>query len=84
MGATVRLAECKRGDRLKILAIRAGRVATLNLMGMGLDIGSEVELMRLSPFGGPLLVLRGDTKIAIGRGMAQKILVERASSARAL
>lgn len=76
-GAGIRLADCKRGDRLKILAIDAGRGATLSLMGMGLGIGHELELLRLSPLGGPLLVLRGETKVAIGYGMAKKILVEK-------
>jgi len=75
--AAVRLAECKRGDRLTILAIDAGRAATLSLMNMGLGIGRELELLRRSPLGGPLLVLRGETKVAIGYGMAQKILVEK-------
>jgi Fe2+ transport system protein FeoA len=46
-------------------------------MSMGLGIGHELELLRLSPLGGPLLVLRGETKVAIGYGMAKKILVEK-------
>jgi len=75
---TVKLAECKRGDRVKILSIDAGRGATLSLMNMGLDVGHELELVQRSPLRGPLLVIHGNTEIAIGYGMAEKILVERA------
>jgi len=75
---TIKLTECKRGDRVRIKAIDAGRGATLNLMNLGLDLGHEVELLQRSPLRGPLLVMHGDTEIAIGYGMAQKIVVERA------
>ncbi len=76
----VRLAEGKQGDRFRILAIDAGRGAAVNLMNMGLGIGREIELVGRSPLGGPVLVRHGDTRIAIGHRMAQKILVEKTHS----
>jgi len=74
---TVRLVECRRGDRVRIVRIDAGRGAVLNLMNLGLDIGHTVELVQSSPLRGPLLVSYGDTEVAIGYHLAEKILVEK-------
>jgi ferrous iron transport protein A len=74
---TVRLVECRRGDRVRIVRIDAGRGAALSLMSLGLNVGDTVELLRSSPLRGPLLVSHGATEVAIGFGLAEKILVER-------
>lgn len=75
---TARLVECNRGDRVRIVSIDAGRGATLNLMNLGLDVGHTVELLQRSPLRGPVLVLHHDTEVAIGYGLAEKILVDKA------
>lgn len=74
---TLRLVECRTGDRVRIVSIDAGHGAVLNLMNLGLDVGHVVELRRRSALHGPLLVSHDDTEVAIGYGLAEKILVER-------
>ena len=74
---TVRLAECRRGDRVRIVQVDAGRGAVLNLMNLGLDVGHVVELLQRSPLHGPLVVSHDGTEVALGYGLAEKILVER-------
>jgi Fe2+ transport system protein FeoA len=74
---TVRLVECRRGDRVRIVKIDAGHGATLNLMNLGLDVGHVVELLQGSSLHGPLLVAHGDTEVAIGYRLAERILVEK-------
>jgi ferrous iron transport protein A len=74
---TVRLVECRRGDRVRIVKIHAGRGAMLNLINLGLDVGHTVELLQSSPLHGPLLVLHDHTEVAIGYHLAEKILVEK-------
>jgi Fe2+ transport system protein FeoA len=74
---SVRLVECRRGDRMRIVRIDAGRGAVLNLMNLGLDIGHTVQLLQISPLSGPLLVSHDDTEVAIGYRLAEKILVEK-------
>ena len=74
---TVRLVECRRGDRVRIVRIDAGRGTVLNLMSLGLDVGHTVELLRRSPLHGPLLVSHGETEVAVGYHLAKKILVEK-------
>ena len=74
---TVRLVECSRGDRVRVVRIDAGRGAALNLMNMGIGVGQTIELLQSSPMRGPLLVSRGDTEVAVGYRLAEKILVEK-------
>lgn len=60
-----------------IVEIDAGCGAVLNLMQLGLVKGDTVELLQRSPLKGPLLVLHGDTEVAIGYRLAERILVEK-------
>ena len=46
------------------------------LEDMGLTPGTEVTVMRSAPFSGPLEIHVRGSRLAIGRGMAQRILVE--------
>lgn len=74
---TVRLVQCVRGDRVKIVKLDTGKGATLNLMSLGLDIGDTIELLQRSPLRGPVIVRRDGTSVAIGYRLAEKILVEK-------
>lgn len=57
----------------RIIEIRAGHRLKERLAGLGLVPGGTVEILRDN--GGPLLLAIGDTRLALGRGMAHKILV---------
>jgi Fe2+ transport system protein FeoA len=46
------------------------------LEDMGLTPGTEVTVVRSAPFNGPLEVYTRGSKLAIGRGMAERIFVE--------
>jgi len=58
---------------VRICALRAGRGLTRRLTELGLNIGSEIRIVRRQ--GAGLLVARGEGRIALGAGMAAKILV---------
>lgn len=74
---TVRLVDCRKGDRVRIVRIETGRGPAFSLISLGLDVGHTVDLLRCSPFHGPILVSHGGTEIAIGYDLAEKILVEK-------
>ena len=57
----------------RIVGIRAGHTLTERLAGLGLVPGAEVWVLRDN--GGPLLLAVGETRVALGRGMAHKVLV---------
>jgi DtxR family Mn-dependent transcriptional regulator len=48
------------------------------LMDMGLTPGTSVTVVKSAPFHGPLEVLVRGSRLALGRGMAERIIVEKA------
>jgi len=49
---------------------------TKRLMDMGLTPGTHVKVVGAAPFRGPIEVLARGARLAIGRGMAERIVVE--------
>jgi Fe2+ transport system protein FeoA len=47
------------------------------LMDMGLTPGTRVTVVKSAPFHGPLEILVRGSRLALGRGMAERIFVER-------
>ena len=63
---------------LRVVAIEGGCGFQHRLIGMGLNVGSVLTIMHGAGGGvGPTLVAVGDTRLAIGHGMAERILVAR-------
>jgi len=46
------------------------------LMDMGLTPGTKVTVVKSAPFHGPLEIIVRDSRLALGRGMAERIFVE--------
>jgi len=63
------------GERGTIVFIRGGKAAVQRLMDMGLTQGTQVEILASAPFHGPIELRVRGTALAIGRGLASKILV---------
>ena len=61
------------GQHLRIVSLRAGRNLDRRLADLGLNIGSKVSVIQRQ--GGGLIVARDATRVAVGAGMAMKILV---------
>ena len=61
------------GRQVRIVALRAGHNLDRRLTNLGLNIGSELRIVQRR--GGGLVVARGEARIAVGGGMAMKILV---------
>lgn len=59
--------------KVRIIGISAGRGLVRRLADMGLAVGRVVEVVSKGP---PIVVKVMDCEIAIGRGIARKILVE--------
>ena len=64
------------GDLVRIYMVRAGRGLSQRLTDLGLNIGGEIRVVQRQ--GAGLLIARGEGRIAVGAGMAAKILVIRA------
>lgn len=63
------------GSRGVVQRLTGGRALSQRLAGLGLTVGAMIEIMQ--NYGrGPLIVSVRDTRIALGRGQASKVLVE--------
>ena len=76
MGDSFPLSAAEVGARVRIAALLAGSAMAERIADMGLCIGSEIEIVQRQS-GGRLVVARDFARVALGGGMAQKILVER-------
>ncbi len=63
----------KKGELGLINLISAGKNATKRLYEMGFYSGAEVKIVKNDL--GPLIVSLNGNKIALGRGLAEKIIV---------
>ena len=68
------LAIVQVGRRVRLVAVDAGRGLQGRLAAMGLVPGVEIEVLRNSMHGPFLIAVKG-SRIMLGRGMAQKIMV---------
>lgn len=67
------LTMARPGERLTITEIRAGRHARERLVSLGLNPGDMVEIINNND--GRLVIGHNNTRIAIGRGIGEKIFV---------
>jgi Fur family transcriptional regulator, ferric uptake regulator len=72
--AIMPLAMASPGEYVRIVGFHGGKVMERRLASMGLNQGAEVEVIKSSG-PGALIVAAGETRIALGVGMAGKILV---------
>jgi DtxR family Mn-dependent transcriptional regulator len=72
----VSITQLKNGERGKVSFIRGGHKALQRLSDMGLTPGTEVTVVKSAPFHGPLEILVRGSRLALGRGMSERIFVE--------
>ncbi len=69
----MRLLDLPLNTRARLSSIEEVRA---KLKQYGLYVGDEIRVVRVAPLGGPLLVEVNGREIALGRAVAEKILVE--------
>jgi len=84
------LVDARIGEKLEVKGVQGGRCRDgcgqgilSGLATRGLHVGDRVRVLRAAPFRGPVLVEveSSGVRVAIGRGMAARVLVEPASAA---
>jgi len=63
------------GQSARVVAIRGGRGVSLRLMQLGIVPGASVRVVGRGPFRGPILVEVNGSQVALGPGIARKVLV---------
>jgi ferrous iron transport protein A len=62
------------GQRVRLVKIEGGRELTRRLLALGLSINEEVEVLQHRGRG--VVVARGSNRIALGGGIAEKLMAE--------
>jgi ferrous iron transport protein A len=75
----LRLAELPVGAPAAIIEIRGGRQLTRRLLGLGLRVGGT--LVVLHHRGSGVVLAHGETRVALGGGVVDKIWVRRLNQA---
>jgi DtxR family Mn-dependent transcriptional regulator len=72
----IALAGCHAGDRMIVSrVVDESREILKYLLSLGLLPGAELLVEQVAPFGGPLLVLVGEARYALGRDVAASVMV---------
>ena len=69
------LTELGQGQEATIVAVQGGRGMRVRLRNLGLVEGQIIRKLSALAWGGPVVVEANRSQIAIGRGMARRILV---------
>lgn len=74
----MKLDEVHPGKTVRISQILGGMGIHFNLARLGIYEGDKVKVLESAPFGGPILLehLSTGARIAIGRGIARRIIIE--------
>ena len=70
------LVQVKTGQTVRIMRIEGGLGIEHKLRQLGLFPGDNARVVRHAPLGGPILVEVGGRSIALGRGVASRVIVE--------
>jgi len=71
------LAMASPGEEVRLLEIRGGRNLRKRLADLGLNVDTAFRVITNDNSGGPLiLAVKEDARVAVGRGMAHKMMVE--------
>jgi Fe2+ transport system protein FeoA len=75
------LVQSPKGASLRIVDIAGGESVRRRLFALGFNVGDDIELQTVGILHGPVLIrnLRTGVTAAVGRGIAQKIVVEAAN-----
>ena len=73
-GVEQSLATAPAGHRVRITGYRGGRMLRARLLALGLNMGQEVEVLQNNR--GLIIIGINGGRVALGRGISQKILAE--------
>ena len=69
------LAALKIGEEAKVRSIDGGSASVNRLQSMGIIPGTDIKIIQAS-LSGPIIIEARGSRVAIGRGMTSKIIVE--------
>lgn len=71
------LLDAEQGLWVRVIGFSGGENFQRRLAQLGFLPGSEARVVRIAPFHGPILIEADGREIVLGRGVANRILVEK-------
>lgn len=68
------LSEMLVGQKVRLVGVDGGRQLVRRLLSLGLSVGAEVEVLHMRGRG--VVVAREGNRVALGRGIAEKLRAE--------
>jgi Fe2+ transport system protein FeoA len=72
----ISLIDLKPGKKARIMEVQAGKILQSRFMSMGIHPGREITKLSQFMLRGPVAIKVGRAILALGYGMAHKIIVE--------
>jgi ferrous iron transport protein A len=79
---TVSLADLRQGDKCTVVLALGGYGMVRRLAEMGLTPGTELKVVRSAPMHGPIEVSVRGVSLALGQGIARRVLVKRSNNSQ--
>ena len=76
MTEVISIVDMNAGEVGKVVGLQGGHGMMINLENMGIRIGAQIKKVSQQLMSGPIVISHRNTQVAIGRGMAQRIMVE--------
>ncbi|PIU18472.1 MAG: ferrous iron transport protein A [Elusimicrobia bacterium CG08_land_8_20_14_0_20_44_26] len=76
MAEVISIVKMNTGETGKIVGLNGGAGMVKKMENMGIKIGSRIKKISQQIMNGPVVISQGNTQIGIGRGIAQKIMIE--------
>jgi ferrous iron transport protein A len=73
----MKLLDIPKGRTVKIINYQGGKGVESKLRQLGLNPGREVKVLRYAPLGGPMMLDVEGRSVALGRGIAERVIVEK-------
>jgi len=73
---TITLDSIRESQKVKVINISGGWGIRQRLAGLGIHPGNEITVKKSAIMRGPILISIHGNQVALGRGIARKIIVE--------
>lgn len=74
----ISLIDLKSGERGVVKEVQGGHGMVMHLGALGIRKGKSITVITRHPFGGPLVIEVDGREITLGRGLATRIVLEKA------
>jgi len=76
------LAECKAGEKVKVVALHMNQREQRRFMELGILPGTEIEMIRTAPFKDPISVKVRGFQVSLRKKHAEKITISHGGCTR--